>query len=959
MDTSYIYTNTSDVQKEAIETVDQNLQIIACAGSGKTSTIVKRIINILRDENVDPENIVAFTFTEKAASDMKSKIYDLHEKVFGHTTGLAEMYVGTIHGYCMNLVKEYNPKYSNYTVLNDVQTQLFIKRYHRNVGLELVEYTTNEGVTRPLYNTDAKVFKNLMALLREGETVRTSDNENLFEALDQYEALLNMHKYFDYTSIMETAISVIRSNPDAQRDLHEKVRFLTVDEYQDINPMQEELIKLIHSYGANICVVGDDDQNIYSWRGSDSQYILKFETNYPNVVKKRLESNYRSSEAITDLAEYAISFNNPETIEEEIAAAEGSYRRAKKPEKKAKQLYKIQCYQKDIGRLKKTMKSAEFVEAEKGDVYIHDFNESSQTPSSSEIDFIVKTISELKGKEFSSNSESYGLTYGDMAILAGSVKRFPQEFIDKLNEAHIAYVIEGVKNFFESAQCKLVVCLFNFLNNRTISNKTQLEISLSDEFEYLSQNDINSIVGEFSKIDLNSYRDLSEFNLQELYLQFLAMTKTLSKGTEPQKYNYSKFTEVINDFEVVYLTTTPRVRVREFCKFLEKDASDFYPEGMLSKNYSETLNCVRIMTYHQAKGLEFPVVFLPFLTENHHFPTRKPGGVSVMKILDGTLDKSKYENTPAKLRRLFYVGVTRSKKFLFLTRAKYGRSNTTSDVFVKAKNYKPDYYQVASDYSQRPTSSDVKPASTDELALDFSTISSFFECPKRFYYGSVLGIAAPLSVRMGYGQSIHTILEDIHKNYKEYGEFDPDTVQGIVDKHFHLPYAARDLTLNMREKATLELTKYINTNKHAFGNIEYVEKPIEFRIGDNILFSGRIDLVINNTDGSVRIIDFKSKFDVALASTEERQLMTYALGYEKLTGKAPDYVEIYNIDQGAPLAPIPVTKEAMQQVTQDITILEQIIDQNKFDKAIASCSYNKELCESMKCPYAHICKGDA
>src|SRR5262249_17830749 len=258
-------------QQRAIAATDAHLQIIACAGSGKTRVVTARIINILRSHagsSVSPENVVAFTFTEKAAGELKGRVTKAYQESFGNVEGLAGMYVGTIHGFCLDLLQRYLFRYLKYDVLDDVRQRLLVDRNFQKSGMGSL------GLKRWI---DSALYQRILSVLREADAdPLLLAGQPAPPALGVYEGLLDGHPYLDYDEIQLRAVAELVANEDLRRQVAERVKYLTVDEYQDVSPLQEFLIRQLHDLGANLCVVGDDDQNVYQWRGSDVGNIVTF-----------------------------------------------------------------------------------------------------------------------------------------------------------------------------------------------------------------------------------------------------------------------------------------------------------------------------------------------------------------------------------------------------------------------------------------------------------------------------------------------------------------------------------------------------------------------------------------------------------------------------------------------------------------------------------------------------------
>lgn len=294
--------NLSQQQIEAVNAIDEDVEIIACAGAGKTGVVTRRIVNILKSKlGILPENIVAFTFTKKAAEELKSRIYTLGQTVLGHTHGFANMYIGTIHGFCLKMLQEFLPEFQSFSVLDEVHTKLFVERYYEEIGM--VELGLQKYI-------ETDLFIHVMSLLNENWYDSHKWSADVQEAFEKYRKKLYAEKYFDYSLILREMVQQLESNLVFRGIIAEKVKYLTVDEYQDTNPVQERLVNLLKELGANLCVVGDDDQTIYQFRGSDSNNILTFMQRY-NIQKYIvLDTDYRSTEGIVDVAKNVIVHNS-------------------------------------------------------------------------------------------------------------------------------------------------------------------------------------------------------------------------------------------------------------------------------------------------------------------------------------------------------------------------------------------------------------------------------------------------------------------------------------------------------------------------------------------------------------------------------------------------------------------------------------------------------------------------
>ena len=300
-------------QQEAIAEIDHNLQIIACAGSGKTEVITHRIVNILQSKpNIKPENIVAFTFTVKAAESMKSRI----EKVLGADSGYSidQMYIGTIHSFCYHLLNKYTEKFKEYRILDTVKSHLFVARYCAECGmsdLDLDPYPFNVNLFLQCIDKMIDDYDNAASWTQEQRDV-----------LNKYIECLYNHNYIDFALMIFETLRQIESNSEV-KDYLSQIKYLVVDEYQDINDLQEKLILRIAECGANICVVGDDDQTIYQFRGSNANNMISFSERYADVHQVRLEKNFRCAPGIVDIADCVIGHNDRRSAKKMVSGTKG------------------------------------------------------------------------------------------------------------------------------------------------------------------------------------------------------------------------------------------------------------------------------------------------------------------------------------------------------------------------------------------------------------------------------------------------------------------------------------------------------------------------------------------------------------------------------------------------------------------------------------------------------------
>jgi DNA helicase II / ATP-dependent DNA helicase PcrA len=853
-------------QEAAIQATQGNLQIIACAGSGKTEVVAQRVVALLKN-GVGPGNIVAFTFTDKAAAELKERILTRCREQLGSVNGMAEMYIGTIHAYCLDLLKTEVPKYLKFDVLNEVQQSLFIDRNSSKSGL--TTSTDLNGRKLDRYK-DTPHYLGAVSILREADVdLQVLDGCSVARGLEAYRNLLEETRYFDYSSIMEAAVEALNFENGIRKRLAERIKHVIVDEYQDVNPIQEAIVWSLHELGAQVCVVGDDDQTIYQWRGSDVNNILTFENRYPNVAQRRLEENFRSSEGIVETARPFIEQNTE--------------------------------------RLPKKMRPADAQTYEQGDIVALSFTDPDQ-----EAAYIAQTIISLRGVAIGEPTAEEpnrmrGISWSDMAILLRSVRTNGEPITRALDAAGIRYVVVGMNNLFDTAEAEAARQFFYFMAGRPNIDANMLRQVWLNAGLGLTADDVSRAIDTAEKSRDGFDNPIERFGFYSI--QRTLQTFLEEAGIREEKvpngrgeivfYNLGKFSQLISDFETIHYHSKPKEKYKSFADFLEYRAEGAYPEGWQDNQYANP-DAVRIMTVHQAKGMQWPVVFIPALLKNR-FPSKKQGGRSTWHLIPRAAVKgqSRYEGTVEDERRLFYVAMTRSQKFLHLTYAPVPgnqlfqkRSEFWDDVlaskFVKRR---------PADYSSRLRLSPTPRKGLSNVVFSFSDLKYFFECPYQFKLRILYGFNAPIHEALGYGRSLHNALAEVHGRAIQ-GDFaDEGEARALVDTHLHTPYAYPALKEQLEAAAEKVLTNYIQDNKPLFDKIEFSEKQIDISLGDGVSVIGRIDLVRRIDTNETTIVDLKSSDRAQPEDVTETQLHIYALGYEELTGRRADYVEIYELDE--------------------------------------------------------------
>lgn len=586
-------------QQRAVETIDHNLQLIACAGSGKTEVITRRIAYILKKKpDVRPEHIVAFTFTNKAGNSMKERIQKVLEQD-GLTAGGADgMYVGTIHAFCKQLLDRCSEKFRDFQVLDTVKTHLFVHRYGSSCGRERLGLTGGPN--------DIRLFLECMEKMVDDYDSCVLWTQEQWEVFEQYRTSLYEHGYLDFSLLILETLHAIETEPALQADL-KTVRYLVVDEYQDVDDLQEKLIACFARAGANLCVVGDDDQTIYQFRGSNAENMIGFSKRYPDVVQIRLEDNFRCAPEIVDVADTVIR-NNGRRLEKRMRAQSASERDA--------------CLAQSF------------------------YTEGLQ------YDAIAEEITRRHGQ---------GVPYSEIAILVRKGKCI-DSIGEYLRRGGIPYYTDSAKQFFEGNYFHRLVQTLSILHD---VDKPALAACWSGCAE---GERLNAGFRYLRKI-ARSGGDSRRCPLSQVLREFAEKIQFLD-GEAPDWAVRSDDLEgvctILDDYDTIYGDQQLSARIAGVLRFLETRAAEEYKYHNFQQANTAP-DAVQLMTVHKSKGLEFDTVFLPNLQKGE-FPGRRQGGRKYWHVLGGRFEENKdqYASDIDDERKLFYVAVTRAKRKLYL-----------------------------------------------------------------------------------------------------------------------------------------------------------------------------------------------------------------------------------------------------------------------------------------------------
>ena len=911
-------------QEDAIACLDRPLQIVACAGSGKTQVISQRIAAILSRPEIEPRNVVAFTFTEKAAAELKERVLSVVERDVGAVTGLAEMYIGTMHGYCLDLLQRLVPDKFKFSVLTDVTAQLFVDRYSSKSGLTTCPTTSRGGMLRRYINS--KLYLQVLSVLREDNVSFDQVPDGVLESCEKYLTLLGDHALFDFTQIIRSAVTYIEGDPYEDDDfvrvqdyIRNDIRYVVVDEYQDVNPLQERLVRGLVQFGANLCVVGDDDQTIYQWRGSQVSNIITFASRYPSVHQVTLDDNFRSSRGVVEVGS---------SVAERIP---------------------------DSDRLQKEMVAAGHQMWERGDLLALTFDDVDE-----EAAWIADRLEHLRGVPFQDDpsSDPRGLSWSDCAVLFRSVAKDSEPVVAELRRRNIPFVVKGLNRLFDSPEIEAVVGIFKFMVQEI--NAGQLKGSWEAASLIPAGADWNKAQSVLeSGRDFEAHKRHSVYNIQRLYLDFLDALEIREDSlpgdasrSELVFFQLGKFSQVISDYEQVHFTTAPKSKYESFAKWLEHQAPGYYADADADVGYAMP-DAVTIATVHQSKGLQWPAVFLPAMRRNR-FPSRVMGGVTLRHVIPDSAidDAARYRGTVEDETRLLYVAVTRAQKYLYTTFAPLPNNQqqrSHSEFF--------DHIAAQQWVSTTPTPIAAKrlpPQSvqeTPQVTLSFSELKYLFECPYQFKMRFLYGFNAPLHEALGYGKGLHDALSEIHKRALNGDAVTKASAAALIDRHLHVPFAYPILRDQLRISGIKAIERYFDTHGDEISNTEFSEKQIQVHIAPGITVDGRIDLIRRLDTGEVAIVDFKSTERAQAEDVTRDQLHVYAVGYQELTGNSADLIEVLNLDEKGKTIREPVDDPLLTSVKSKIRDAGSAVRKGSLQRIP---KWNDKTCGS--CDFVGLCR---
>jgi DNA helicase-2/ATP-dependent DNA helicase PcrA len=955
----------SPLQRQAVEHTEGPLLVVAGAGTGKTTVIARRIAYLIDVKKVHPDQILALTFTDKAAGEMQERV-DLLVRY-----GLVTTWISTFHAFGNRILKDYAIEIGltpDFRVLTRADQVVFLLDhlfelpldYYRPLGNPTRHIEALVGAFSRAKDEDVTPEEYIAYVETVGAAAKASPGDRELQDVARqqrevadcyaaYQALKAKHGFIDFGDQVMLTLRLFREHPSVLARYQERFRYILVDEFQDTNVAQFELVKLLAGRHRNLAVVGDDDQSIYKFRGAAVSNILSFAATYPEATQIVISENYRSPQPVLDAAYRLICHNNPDRLE----VKQGIDKRL-------------------------VAKSTHLTPPR----HLH------YDALTTESDEVSGLIAEMVA--------SGRRRYGDIAILVRS-NNDADPFLRSLNMRQIPWRFSGSAGLYSQEEIRLLIAFLRTVSapddsvslyylasseiyGLPVFELTQMAnfasrrnrplfwvLSHLDEISELEEIDepTRARAKEFVR-DVRSYVEASRtMETGQLLYDFLTRTGHLERLARQQIDQAEMKIQNIARFFTIVAASGPLLVHDRAPRFVERlDALIAAGDDPATAEPDLEADAVHVLTVHKAKGLEFPVVFMVSLINGRFpWPRRRHPIELPDPLIKEILPSGDYHLQEE--RRLFYVGMTRAKEELYLTSARdYGgaRSRKVSQFVLEALDLpgadritcQPSALETIHRHAPqvREPAAEFRPIPDDQvITLSHYHIDDYLTCPLKYKYVHILRVPVMRHHSVVYGAAIHEAIRAYHSRKRD-GR--PMTKEELLDL-FRAHWVSEGfLSLEHEERRKREgegaLSRFYD-DEEASGVIPWmVEEDFSFMLG-RARVAGRWDRIDRVSDGAV-IIDFKSSEirlpeEARKRAKESVQLEIYALAYLRVYGVLPARVELRFLGSGLVGA---ATKTEADLARREELILEVAgqIRSRRYDphpmyQACQYCAY-REIC---------------
>ncbi len=904
-------------QQRAVTFGQGPLLIIAGAGTGKTKVITHRIAYLIATKAARPDEILAVTFTEKAANEMEERV----DILIPYSYSFVE--ISTFNAFGERVLRHHAHElgmHLDFKLLDEVEQALFFREHlfrlplkhyrplssptrHVQEILGVMKKLKQEGVDPADYLRYARGLKLSARDAAEKESARK--HQELALVYKSYQRLLRLHGMIDFEDQVTLVVELFRSRPSVLKEYQERYKYLLVDEFQDTNHIQFELLQLLSAKHNNITVVGDDDQSIFRFRGASLSNILSFGRIYPQAVRVVINTNYRSTQPILDAAYRLIRHNDPDRLEIQ-AKIDKSLRSVSEPE--GKSIHMLQF-----------------------DTLSH------------ESDRVVEIIGELV---------LAGRRFRDIAILVRT-NADADPFLRAMNMREIPFRFSGSRGLYAQTEIKILTAFIRAISDFDDS-RSLYYLALSDIYR-MSAYDLTALANYAHKKNLTLHKifravsrgqspvtitDAAREAVERIFNDLMRFVDLAARQNAGQViYAFLHQTGYLKDL-TQERTAQAELRIKNIRIFFDKvkrlsevaedDSLGTFAEHLellqqvgddpASAEAELEEDAVNVLTVHKAKGLEFPVVFMvgliadryPGIVRRDKFPIPDeilkdpPGGAPGDAGSPGNVFVQEE-------RRLFYVGMTRAKQTLYLTWARdYGlkRLKKVSPFVLEALDLVriPDEIRQASPLEaierfappsvaagpQETGAAEALRRNSDEakkISLSYFQVDDYLTCPLKYRYRHVVRIPVLPHYNLVYGRVLHATIHFYLQQAKGRADLSLDDVLAQYRRRWiNEGFLSREHEEMKKKAGERALRRFVRREQVSAQVPEELEKPFKW-LEAGIRFSGRWDR-IDRLPGGWVITDFKaaevkSQDEADRRARQSLQLDIYALSFQKIRGEAP------------------------------------------------------------------------
>lgn len=917
---------------------------LACAGSGKSRTLAYRIARLIADGDT-AESIVAFTFTNKAAESIKLRVATALQDAGLDPMQLGAMYIGTIDAYCGSLLGDMEPRYRQFEQLDGNRLVLFLLSRYGDLAIKPLQ----DGRNAKYFDSIGKVSHAWQTINNELIQIAAVDavDSALGEVLNRLKSLLNASQYTDFSMTIRCVTdALIQGEPQVLRAVS-TLKHLMVDEYQDVNPVQERLITELHKLSETLFVVGDDDQAIYSWRGADVNNIQEFDQRYPNCSTHTLAINFRSTRSIVAASD--------KFAHEELSAT----RTVKNPVA-------------DSSPSPRDFRNLWF-----------DYRDE-------EAKWIVDRIQALLGTEYVEKDGTVrGLTPSDFAILMRSTGSPEQNAVPRhgaytqiLTSTGIPYTLESGGSVFDRIQVSVLRDAFSLLRDGPITQPEAEDFFLNTvlpAYPHAKSKDFRETLRHWAReIHAPPGGARRRVYPQQLVHDLLCdFGLALSNFDDGVMSDIGIFSRIIQDVETVYLSVDSKNRFAEILNFLQNPAQTGYQST--TDDIVGRPDAVTVTTIHKMKGLEFPVVFVVDM-EEQRFPgkMRSYDGWLPLSLMGPILARGAYIGNDASEARLFFTALTRAERYLYVTGSRLlpnGKRLAKQSSFA----LRLADVELSSDKAGLPSGLSPAPQKRrideDIVPTSYSDIRYYLRCPYEYKLRKVFGFSPAISEMFGFGKTVHTALGKLHQDFKVSQGLAPSRREAEAVAHdvFHLKhvYPSNDPQNNpgpyerARDVAGDMLGNYVESFSDDFLQRRELEQRFEVPVKQAVI-TGAIDLMLKeDAQGNIldaAVVDFKSLKGGNNPEQNEKLQWTELALQVQLYAKAADKVLGQNAKTGSvhflkdsERVDVPITSAAIEAAVNNVEWAVQRIIEADFPKRPNNVEGGK--CDT--CDFKLICSRKA